>query len=85
MTLISCGSRADLIARALITHAVTLRGGPAQVVIDLGPDSSSISTNGFPALVDALVGEARRGAATISVEFVRDPRAVVLGQPFAGG
>jgi hypothetical protein len=74
-----------LIARALITHAVALRGGPAEVVIDLGRDSRGVLPNGFPALVDALVGEAGRGAATIGVELVRGPTSATLSQPAARG
>jgi hypothetical protein len=67
-----------LIARALITHAVTLQGGPAEVVVDVGHDARGVLPNGFPALVDALVGEAGRGAVTISVELIRESRSATL-------
>jgi hypothetical protein len=74
-----------LIARALITHAATLQGGPAEVVLDVASDSGGgLPPYGFAALVDALVGEAGRGAVIIGVEFVRHTTSVTLARLRAG-
>jgi hypothetical protein len=59
-----------LLARSS-THAVTLRSGPAEVVLEVDGDSHHPLAHGFAALVDALVGEPGRGAVTIGIEFVR--------------